>query len=138
MRMGVPLELEGKLDPSKTWEIELTLDGVTKMVTVSEADCVLEAAEKVFDDPPFSCRNGVCTTCSCRIVEGKEGENYKLAVHGLGETALSQGFTMSCQTHVTGPGVKIELNQYDTVYEMQYGQYEKGTAKDTKKSFFGF
>lgn len=39
---------------------------------------------KVFDDPPCSCENGVCTTCAGLINEGTQDENYKLAVHALG------------------------------------------------------
>eukprot|EP00638_Chattonella_subsalsa_P010126 CAMPEP_0117772710 /NCGR_PEP_ID=MMETSP0947-20121206/25288_1 /TAXON_ID=44440 /ORGANISM="Chattonella subsalsa, Strain CCMP2191" /LENGTH=136 /DNA_ID=CAMNT_0005598445 /DNA_START=122 /DNA_END=532 /DNA_ORIENTATION=- len=136
--MAVPLELEGKLDPSKTWDVELTFNGETKVVNVSEDMCILEAAETVFDDPPFSCRNGVCTTCSCLISEGIEEENYMLAVHGMGKPQRDAGYAMSCQTHVTGPGVKITLGKYDEVYEDQYGKFERGSSKETKKSFFGF
>lgn len=32
---------------------------------------------------------------------------------------------LTCQTHPTGPGLEVELGMYDTVYESQYGQYEK-------------
>ena len=46
-----------------------------------------------------------------------------------------QGFTLTCQTFPCGPGLKILLNQYDTVYEMQYGQYE--VKEEPKKKMFG-
>ena len=46
-----------------------------------------------------------------------------------------QGFTLTCQTYPCGPGLKILLNQYDTVYEMQYGQFEVKAEK--KKKMFG-
>jgi ferredoxin len=39
------------------------MNGETKTLTVEEGTSILEAAEIAFDDPPFSCRNGVCTTC---------------------------------------------------------------------------
>jgi len=32
---------------------------------------------------------------------------------------------LTCQTHPIGPGLEVELGMYDTVYESQYGQYEK-------------
>jgi 2Fe-2S iron-sulfur cluster binding domain len=44
-------------------QIELSMNGETKTLTVEEGTSILEAAEIAFDDPPFSCRNGVCTTC---------------------------------------------------------------------------
>lgn len=49
---------------------------------------------------------------------------------------ILQGFTLTCQTYPCGPGLKVLLNQYDTVYEMQYGQYEI-KADEPKKKMFG-
>mmetsp|Transcript_15532 Transcript_15532/g.23137 ORF Transcript_15532/g.23137 Transcript_15532/m.23137 type:complete len:175 (+) Transcript_15532:41-565(+) len=135
---AVPLELEGKIDPSKVWEVELTLDGETKTATINEGTSVLEAAESTFTDPPFSCRNGVCTTCSGFIQEGKD--NCLLAVHGLGKDLVDEGYTLTCQTFPVGPGVKILLNQYDKVYYEQYGKYERlevVSDGDKKKKIFG-
>ncbi|CAM9409640.1 unnamed protein product [Discosporangium mesarthrocarpum] len=138
--MAVPLELEGKLDPSKSWEVELELDGESKTLSVPEGTSVLEAAEKVFDDPPSSCRNGVCTTCAGFILTGKEGEgeSFQVAVHALGQDQRDQGYTLTCQTYPCGPGLKVRLNQYDTVYEEQYGQFEKAEeGKKEPKKLFG-
>ena len=47
------------------------------------------------------------------------------AIHGLSGDQSKQGFILTCQTHPVGPGLELLLGQYDTVYEMQYGQYEK-------------
>jgi hypothetical protein len=152
---GVPLELSGQLDPSKKWEVTLKLNGVEKKVTIGEDTSFLEAAEKNFDDAPYSCRNGVCTTCAAKVyllfllhekvyshllllhlfqvVEGNQ--NVLLAVHGLGKPQIDAGYICSCQGYATGPGVVIQLGCYDEVYESQYGQYEKsyGELKYTKK-----
>lgn len=40
---------------------------------------------QVFEDPPCSCENGICTTCAGLIQEGTKGVNYKVAVDALGE-----------------------------------------------------
>lgn len=48
--------------------------------------------------------------------------------------ACFKGYTLTCQTYPCGPGMKVLLNQYDTVYEMQYGQYEAGKGKSGEKS----
>ena len=66
---------------------------------------------------------GVCTTCSAKILEGRE--NTKLAVHGFGADIIAEGFVCSCQCYVTGPGVVVQLGMYDEVYEEQYGKFEK-------------
>ena len=47
------------------------------------------------------------------------------AIHGLSAEQSKNGFVLTCQTHPTGPGLEVELGMYDTVYESQYGQYEK-------------
>lgn len=45
-----------------------------------------------------------------------------------------QGFTLTCQTYPCGPGLKVLLNQYDRVYEEQYGKYE---FKDQNQGLLG-
>jgi hypothetical protein len=67
LMMSVPLELEGQLDPTKSWEVKLIFDGKEKIVNVPEDCSMLEAGEKVFDGVNSSCRNGVCTTCSGQV-----------------------------------------------------------------------
>lgn len=47
----------------------MTFNGETKVVKVSEDTSILEAAEKEWD-VPFSCRNGICTTCAARVTAG--------------------------------------------------------------------
>lgn len=51
------------------------------------------------------------------------------AIHGLSAEQSKNGFVLTCQTHPTGPGLEVELGMYDTVYESQYGQYEKKVSK---------
>ena len=42
-----------------------------------------------------------------------------MAVHGLGKDIREAGFTLTCQTYVSGPGLKVALNKYDEVYYEQ-------------------
>lgn len=68
-----------------------------------------------------------------KVLAGRE--NVVLAVHGLGKPQIEAGYVCSCQAYVTGPGVTIQLDKYDEVYEQQYGQFERsyGELKYTKK-----
>ncbi|KAG5187177.1 2Fe-2S ferredoxin-type domain-containing protein [Tribonema minus] len=123
VRSAMPQELETELDPARTWEVELTLNGETKVVTIPEGTSVLEAAELVFDDPPNSCRNGVCSTCAGHIDGGANSVRY--AVSGLGQDLLGEGYALTCQTYPAGPGVKVSLNKMDEVYMQQYGKHSE-------------
>lgn len=123
----VPLEIKGKVDASKKWDVKFILNGVEKVATVSETTSLLEAAEKLYKDAPYSCRNGVCTTCAAKIVAGRS--SVLLAVHGLGEPIIERGYVCSCQSFPVGPDIVIQLGTYDDVYELQYGQYEKSYEK---------
>jgi hypothetical protein len=61
----------------------------------------------------------------CPIVPAPSQE----AIHGLSAEQSKNGFVLTCQTHPTGPGLEVELGMYDTVYESQYGQYEKKVSE---------
>ena len=137
----IPMELIGQLDPSKSWTVKFKFQDKEKDIIVPEDTSLLEIGEKYFDDVPSSCRNGVCTTCSAKIVEGRD--SIKLAVNGFGEDIIAQGYVCSCQSYAAGPGIVIELGKYDEVYEEQYGKYEQsyemkfGSKKgDLKKGLF--
>jgi ferredoxin len=123
----VPLEIKGKVDPKKKWDVKFVLNGVEKVASVSETTSLLEAAEELYKDAPYSCRNGVCTTCSAKITTGRS--NIVLAVHGLGEPILNLDYVCSCQAFPIGAGITVQLGAYDDVYEIQYGQYEKSYQK---------
>lgn len=56
----------------RSWEVKMTFNGETKVLTVSEDTPILEAAEKQWPDVPNSCRNGICTTCAARVTAGAE------------------------------------------------------------------
>lgn len=64
----VPLELAGKLDASKSWNVKFLYEGQEKTVLVREDTCLLESGERIFDSLPSSCRNGVCTTCAGKVL----------------------------------------------------------------------
>ncbi|MVQ30162.1 2Fe-2S iron-sulfur cluster binding domain-containing protein [Ramlibacter sp. MAH-25] len=53
---------------------------------------------------PFKCGGGVCGTCKCRIVLGRENTDAvkpKERKH-LDEAQLAQGYRLACQTFVHG------------------------------------
>lgn len=55
----------------------------------------------MFDDPPHSCQQGVCTTCAGLIRSGELGVNFKVAVDALDSNQKEQVHTSNAETIVT-------------------------------------
>jgi len=76
---------------------------------------------------PHECRRGNCLTCSSRIVNTSNTQNVLANVdHGLSPTVASElkraGYLLTCCSFVTGPGVVLELDQNDSVWDLVYRQ----------------
>ena len=64
----IPLEIQDKIDPKRSWDVTFIFNGVEKTVNVPEGVPVLTSGNKVFNNElPFSCLNGVCMTCACQV-----------------------------------------------------------------------
>lgn len=53
---------------------------------------------------PFKCGGGICGTCKCKIVEGRENTDAPKAKERkhFTEEQFAQGHRLACQTFVTG------------------------------------
>jgi ferredoxin len=74
---------------------------------------------------PHECRRGNCLTCSSRVAPSSDVRHVLANVNnGLSPTVASElagsGFILTCCSYVTGPGVVLELDQNDQVWDMVY------------------
>ncbi len=67
------------------------LDG--RVVDVEPGQTVLGAAEEAGVELPFGCRQGGCTTCAARLIEGELDQSAALA---LTETMAERGWVLLC------------------------------------------
>ena len=81
--------------PGTGVETTVTLDGATRNFTMPrEGQTILEAAIEAQMDAPYSCKAGVCSTCRCKVLEGK----VEMAVnHALEDYEVRAGYVLSCQ-----------------------------------------
>jgi len=90
--------------------IEITfVTNDNKMVQAPEKSNLLRISIREQGGIPFKCGGGICGTCKCRIVEGKDNTDKikpKERRH-LTEDDFEQGFRMACQTFLNGD-VKVE------------------------------
>ncbi len=88
-------------------------------VIVPEDQYILQTAEHQEVEPPFSCRNGACTTCAVRIVEGQV---YQPEAMGLSPELQKKGYALLCVSYPRSDLV-VETQDEDEVYELQFGRY---------------
>lgn len=71
-------------------------------------DTILDALLERGIDAPYSCKNGMCSTCRCRVTEGtvEMDVNYSLT-----EQELAKGYVLSCQARPTSERVSVDFDQ---------------------------
>lgn len=98
-----PVELSGEVN-----EITLLLDDEKHEISMQPKETILEAAERIGIDPPFSCRSGVCTTCMAKVMQGEvQMENN----FGLGQDEIDEGFVLTCISTPKTPGVIVSWDE---------------------------
>ncbi|MCP9818012.1 2Fe-2S iron-sulfur cluster binding domain-containing protein [Synechococcus sp. Cruz-9H2] len=86
---------------------------------VPEGEYILRSFEAQGQPLPFSCRNGCCTTCAVRVIDGEIDQQEAL---GLSQDLRRQGYGLLCVARATGP-LEVETQDEDEVYELQFGRY---------------
>ncbi|MEU7604932.1 ferredoxin--NADP reductase [Streptomyces sp. NPDC041003] len=83
---------------------EVELDGTRHTVPWPAGTPLLDALLAAGLPAPYSCREGACSACCCRVVEG-EVEMARNEV--LDATDLAEGYVLACQALPVGPAVRI-------------------------------
>lgn len=97
--------LESKYDGTKVTVIE---GGTETQFTMSDTyDNVLDAAIAAGANVPFACKDGMCSTCKCKVVEGEVvmKKNYALE-----KNDLDQGYVLSCQSVPTTENLRVNFD----------------------------
>lgn len=95
-----PTTMSGKskvkvIDGKKTYEFE-----------VASNQTILEVAQKLGYNLPYSCQAGMCTACMGRCTTGKVRMSE---ADGLTDTEINQGYILTCVGHPETAEVVIEL-----------------------------
>jgi ring-1,2-phenylacetyl-CoA epoxidase subunit PaaE len=90
-------------------EVTLIIDGAQMSFTMEkDKESVLDAALKLGIDMRYSCKSGVCSTCRCKVVEGKVDMD---ANYALEDYEVARGFALSCQSFPVSNKVVIDFDQ---------------------------
>jgi len=95
---------------------QITIAASGRRFSARPGETVLNAALRHGVVLPYSCKNGTCASCKCRIVEGKVGYPYN-PPSALEFNDLYAGFGLSCQAVAEGDLV-IEARELEQVADI--------------------
>lgn len=90
-------------------EVTVIMDGAHASFTMErDKESVLDAGLRAGIDMRYSCKGGVCSTCRCKLVEGKVDMDVNYA---LEDYEVARGFVLSCQSFPVTDRVVVDFDQ---------------------------
>jgi ring-1,2-phenylacetyl-CoA epoxidase subunit PaaE len=90
-------------------EVTLVIDGSHRSFTMGkDTVSVLDAGLEQGIDIRYSCKGGVCSTCRCKVLEGKVEMD---ANYALEDYEIARGFVLSCQAFPVTDRVVLDFDQ---------------------------
>ena len=89
-------------------EVTLIIDGSQRSYAMAkDTESVLDAGLKHGIDIRYSCKGGVCSTCRCKVVEGRVEMD---ANYALEDYEIARGFVLSCQAYPVTDRVVLDFD----------------------------
>lgn len=73
-------------------------EGIDQTVEVPDDEYILEISENEGMELPYSCRQGVCSTCIGKLIEGTVDQSEQSC---LEEEQVAAGYVLICVAHPT-------------------------------------
>ena len=73
-----------------------------------DKESVLDAGLRQGIEMRYACKGGVCSTCRCKVVEGKVDMD---ANYALEDYEIARGFVLSCQAYPSSDTLLIDFDQ---------------------------
>ena len=88
-------------------EITVLVDDEKATFSMDKNDTLLAASLRNNLDVPYSCQGGVCSSCMCKVTEGKARMTSNSI---LSESDLEEGLVLSCLAHPTTEKITIDFD----------------------------
>ena len=90
-------------------EVTVIMDGNHTSFTMDkDKESILDAGLRAGIDMRYSCKGGVCSTCRCKLLDGKVDMD---ANYALEDYEIARGFVLSCQAFPVTDKVVIDFDQ---------------------------
>ncbi|WP_430410873.1 2Fe-2S iron-sulfur cluster-binding protein [Kordia sp.] len=88
-------------------KISILVDDEDFTFEMDASETILDAALKQKIDAPYSCQGGICSSCICRVTEGKAiMEKNQI----LTDSELEEGMILACQAHPTTATIAVDFD----------------------------
>ena len=92
-------------------EVTVIMDGNRASFSMErDQESILDAGLRAGIDMRYSCKGGVCSTCRCKLVEGKVDMD---ANYALEDYEVARGYILSCQSFPVTDQVVVDFDQSD-------------------------
>jgi ferredoxin len=100
---------------ANTYQVRLVNQekGLDRVMEVNADEYILDAAERQGFNLPYSCRAGVCVSCTGRLKEGTVNHDYDF----LKAKEIEAGFFLTCKAFATSNCV-VETHQEDALLDL--------------------
>jgi len=89
-----------------TREVEVILEGKSRIFEVSPEKTILDAGLDNGVEMPYSCQSGLCTACRGKLINGQVKMNEDA---GLSENEIAEGYILCCSSRPISSDVKIVI-----------------------------
>ena len=90
-------------------DVTLIIDGAHVSFSMEkDKESVLDAALRQGIDVRYSCKAGVCSTCRCKVLDGKVDMD---ANYALEDYEVARGFALSCQSFPVTDRLVMDFDQ---------------------------
>ena len=85
----------------------MLLDDEETNISFDQNQTILEGLLEADLDPPYSCKGGVCSSCTARITSGKAKMTKNTL---LDEDEVAEGLVLTCVAHATTDEIALDFD----------------------------
>ena len=88
-------------------KVTITVDGTSRSFHLDEGEEMVDAAAKAGLEFPYSCNNGMCATCRCKLTQGQAEMRQNFS---LEDWEMAAGFILGCQLRPLSDAVSLDFD----------------------------